>query len=44
MANIKRILKEIANQIAFLQEEETRFLALLEADGIPCSELGIDFN
>ena len=44
MANIKRILKEIADQIAFLQEEEARFLALLETDDIPCSELGIDVS
>lgn len=43
MADIERILGEVDDQIAFLEDEEEKFLSLLIAD-IFCEDVGVDVS
>ena len=43
MADIERILEEVGDQIAFLEDEEEKFLYFLTAD-IFCEDIGVDVS
>ncbi len=43
MADIEKILEEVGDQIAFLEDEEEKFLSFLTAD-IFCKDIGVDVS